>query len=67
MKNGEVYDLAIYDDTKIKLGLTIYDNGYINFTDLLGHSGTFKIIDDNNGLDVSEILAINLLRYWMSL
>lgn len=53
-KSGEVYDLGIYEDTKIKLGLTIYDNGYITFTDLLGHSGTFSKIDYNNDLDLSE-------------
>ncbi len=54
-KSGEVYDLAIYEDNKIKLGLTIYDNEYITFIDLFGgHSGTFKIIDDNNELDLSE-------------
>lgn len=54
-KSDEVYDLAIYEDNEIKIGLTIYDNEYIAFIDLFGgHSGTFKITDDKNELDLSE-------------
>ncbi|SHH62441.1 hypothetical protein [Clostridium intestinale] len=54
-KSYEVYDLAIYEDNGIKIGLTIYNNEYIAFIDLFGgRSGTFKIIDDKNELDLSE-------------
>ncbi|MNN02926.1 hypothetical protein D3C81_1155980 [compost metagenome] len=54
-KSDEVYDLAIYEDNEIKIGLTIYDNGYITFIDLFGgRSGTLKIIDGNNEIDLSE-------------
>lgn len=55
MKNGEVYDLGIYEDNEIKIGLTIYGHEYITFIDLFGgRSGTFTIIDDNNDFDLSE-------------
>lgn len=54
-KSDEVYDLAIYEDNEIKIGLTIYDNEYITFIDLFGgRSGTLKIIDGNNEIDLSE-------------
>jgi hypothetical protein len=54
-KSGEVYDLGIYEDNEIKIGLTIYGQEYITFLDLFGgRSGTLKIIDDNNDFDLSE-------------
>lgn len=54
-KSGEVYDLGIYEDNEIKIGLTIYDNEYIAFIDLFGgRSGTFKIINGKNDFDLSE-------------
>ncbi|ERK31450.1 hypothetical protein [Clostridium intestinale] len=54
-KSYDGYDLAIYEDNEIKIGLTIYDNEYITFIDLFGgRSGTFKITDNKNELDLSE-------------